>query len=52
MISFFILFKTLKPEFANLMASSSDLQTINISLTGASFFNNKSSFPSYEMDPL
>ena len=50
-ISFFILFLTVKPEFSNLIASSSDLQTINISLTGDSFFNNRSSFPSYDMVP-
>ena len=50
-ISFFILFLTVKPEFSNLIASSSDRQTINISLTGESFFNNRSSFPSYDIDP-
>ena len=37
-ISFFILFLTVKPEFSNLIASSSERQTINISLTGESFF--------------
>ena len=51
-ISFFILFLTVKSEFSNLVASSSERQTINISLTGDSFLNNKSSFPSYEMQPL
>ena len=45
-ISFFILFLTVKSEFSNLVASSSERQTINIYLTGESFFNNKSSFPS------
>ena len=45
-ISFFILFLTVKPEFSNLIASSSERQTINIYLTGESFFNNRSSFPS------
>ena len=39
-ISFFILFLTVKPEFSNLITSSSERQTINISLTGDSFFNN------------
>ncbi len=37
-ISFFILFLTVKPEFSNLFASSSERQTINISLTGEKFF--------------
>ena len=37
-ISFFILFLTVKPLFSNLIASSSERQTINISLTGESFF--------------
>ena len=46
-----ILFLTVKPEFSILIASSSDLQTINISLTGESFFNNRSSFPSYDIAP-
>ena len=50
-ISFFVLFLTEKPKFSNLIASSSERQTINISLTGDSFFNNKSSFPSYDIDP-
>ena len=36
-ISFLFLFLTVKPEFSNLIASSSELQTINISLTGESF---------------
>jgi len=45
-ISFFILFLTVKPEFSNLIASSSDRQTINISLTGDSFYNSRSSLPS------
>ena len=51
MISFLILFLTVKPEFSNLIASSSERQTISISLTGDSFFNNRSSFPSYDIDP-
>ena len=45
-ISFFILFLTVKPEFSNLIASSSERHTINISLTGESFFNYRSCFPS------
>ena len=51
-ISFLILFLIVKPDFSNLSASSSERQTINISLTGDNFFNKRSSFPSYEMDPL
>jgi len=50
-ISFFVLFLTLKPEFSNLITSSSERQTINISLTGDSFFNNWSSSPSYDIAP-
>ena len=48
-ISLFVLFLIEKPKFTNLSASSSDLQTINISLTGDSFFNNRLSSPSYEI---
>ena len=50
-ISFFILFLTVNPEFCNLIASSSERQTINISLTGDNFFNNTLSAPSYDIDP-
>jgi len=50
-ISLFILFLTVKPEFSNLIASYSERQIINISLTGESFFNNMSSFPSYDIAP-
>ena len=39
-ISFLFLFTTVKPEFSNFIASSSERQTINISLTGDSFYNN------------
>ena len=51
-ISFFVLFFTEKLEFSSLFASSSERQIINISFTGDSFFNNRFSFPSYEIDPL
>ena len=47
-----ILFLMEKPEFSIFSTSSSDPQTIDTSLTGESFFNRRSSFPSYDMDPL
>jgi len=50
-ISFLFLFLIVKPEFSNLIASSSERQTINISLTGDSFFNQRSRLPSYDMAP-
>ena len=51
MISFCILFLTVKPEFSSLIASSSERQTINISFTVDNFFYNRSSFPSSDIAP-
>ena len=51
-ISFLILFLTVKPELSILVASFSERQTNNISLTGESFFNNRSSLPSYDIPPV